>query len=279
MYKMNRSKQSRDIENIPPPTWEVLKDVNIFKEDLEPQPSADPMVCDSRILLDKNEMAFLRKGPKFMVRQKTRLNDFKTDLEKMSVKQKYEESNEEPNVSHISDSGATRNLSETDKEMKRNVDIITAKANLFYDKDNNCLNLNKCRATDYKFNRMVHLPRPQSASRETLHEVRKVEMLNIFTEVTGLTDQTGGESNSTVKNRDNRSKASKKSCLDSNLSKSEVAGMLSLQERVKRKEIIITETDKSGKFAVLNYDQYLSSGLKHTKNDCEIDWNEVNGSR
>ena len=66
--------------------------VNVFVGDLVPEPSADPMVCDPNIKLSHSEMAFLRRGPRFMVRQELSLNDFKTELEKMVAKDKYDKS-------------------------------------------------------------------------------------------------------------------------------------------------------------------------------------------
>jgi len=51
--------------------------------------------------------------------------------------------------------------------------------------------------------------------------------------------------------------------------------MKSLQKRVLNKEIIITETDKSRRFCVLKYDQYLASGMKHTKNDMIVTCEQV----
>ena len=80
------------------------------------------------------------------------------------------------------------------------------------------------------------------------------------------------ESGISVPSNQNNSKLNGKSQinLDTNLSKQEILGMRSLNERVAKGEIIVAETDKSKKFAILSRKQYLESGLVHTKDDIEI---------
>ena len=60
-----------------------------------------------------------------------------------------------------------------------------------------------------------------------------------------------------------------------NLTKAEQNGIKSLMKRIKNKEIIITSTDKSSRFAVLTREQYLKSGYEHTKKDTIIGWEKV----
>ena len=63
--------------------------------------------------------------------------------------------------------------------------------------------------------------------------------------------------------------------LESNLTKLELSGMRSLQKRVLSNEIMITETDKSGRFSILKSSQYYQAGQKHTKNDQVITHDQV----
>ena len=44
-------------------------------------------------------------------------------------------------------------------------------------------------------------------------------------------------------------------------------GLRSLKKRVASGEVVICQTDKSGRFCVLTRDQYLEAGLEHTKKD------------
>ena len=83
----------------------------------------------------------------------------------------------------------------------------------------------KLRATDYKYNRYLTLPRSSDAQTEALHEIRKKELLGVFDSVSDP-EMTKKEP-------------------ESNLSLAERRGLKSLQKRVAAGEIIITETDKS----------------------------------
>ena len=65
---------------LPQEVQELISGVNIFTTTVEPEKSADPMVCDKSIKLSKSELAFLRKGPKFMMRQVVNEGDFCTEI-------------------------------------------------------------------------------------------------------------------------------------------------------------------------------------------------------
>ena len=60
-----------------------------------------------------------------------------------------------------------------------------------------------------------------------------------------------------------------------NLLKSECAAMKSLKKKIKAGSLIISQTDKSARFAVLTRNQYLDSGKEHTKKDKKITWRDV----
>ena len=62
---------------------------------------------------------------------------------------------------------------------------------------------------------------------------------------------------------------------NSNLTQTERDGKRKLQERIKRGEIVIAATDKSGKIGVSNPDTYLGALMEHTKEDMEVGWKEV----
>ena len=61
----------------------------------------------------------------------------------------------------------------------------------------------------------------------------------------------------------------------SNMSKAEQEGIKSLQERVNKHEVLVLQTDKSGKFALASPDMYLEMGKRHVTNDKQISWPEV----
>ena len=60
-----------------------------------------------------------------------------------------------------------------------------------------------------------------------------------------------------------------------NLNKSEGEALKSLKKRVADKELIISQTDKSSRFAVLSRLQYLKAGSVHTAKDIEVSWRDI----
>ena len=60
-----------------------------------------------------------------------------------------------------------------------------------------------------------------------------------------------------------------------NLTKDERQGLKKLKDRIKSGELVITSTDKSSRFAILNRQQYLNSGKVHTDMDIKIKWEDV----
>ena len=87
--KMKVDKDRCDFSDIPANVWELVKGVNLFQDkDLRPEKCAEPMICAPDIVLSEAEVAFLRKGPRFMLRPETDKNDFKLEVEKMTVKER-----------------------------------------------------------------------------------------------------------------------------------------------------------------------------------------------
>ena len=60
-----------------------------------------------------------------------------------------------------------------------------------------------------------------------------------------------------------------------NLDKDLRDGVKSLKKRSKDGELVITETDKSGKFCVFSMEEYMKAGEVHTRNDEKIDEKEL----
>jgi hypothetical protein len=55
-----------------------------------------------------------------------------------------------------------------------------------------------------------------------------------------------------------------------NLDQEERRGLKSLQKRIKAGELIVAQTDKSGRFSVLSRKQYIEAGEVHTMKDKQI---------
>ena len=72
-----------------------------------------------------------------------------------------------------------------------------------------------------------------------------------------------------------RENCNKKGDQVSNLRKEEMEGMRSLKKRVKEGELVIMQTDKSSRFAVMKLETYEEAGMVHVRKDKEIDINYV----
>ena len=116
------------------------------------------------------------------------------------------------------------------------------------------------------------MPEPDSPDTEILHELRRKEMDRIFSRTVRNNQPKNkhqmAEPNSISQNKSLESSKSKS--LDSNLSKDELMGLASLKKRISEGSLVVADTDKSKKFALLTREQYLESGLQHTVNDLEI---------
>ena len=134
------------IDDAPKETMEVLDGVNVFtKADVVPEKPQDPMVCDRSIVLSEEEMMFLRRGPKFMMRTKSDRNEFELEVLKMIAKEKYSNP----------DGTMEKPDSVEDEEIERKAEVEEARSRLMYDKSTCVLEPSKLRATDYKYNRFV----------------------------------------------------------------------------------------------------------------------------
>lgn len=62
---------------------------------------------------------------------------------------------------------------------------------------------------------------------------------------------------------------------DSTLTKAETRGLKSLQKRIKEGDIVVMETDKSGRFSVISLEEYLEADDIHVRDDIEITEKEL----
>ena len=133
---------------------------------------------------------------------------------------------------------------------------------------------NKRRPTDYKLNKSVKLPKPLKSDAEFECELRRREYMASFKKYNKIQSdrynkknkrKKDSSCNNNIENTKRRKNHGKR--VPINLNPQEKAGLKSLCQRVKSGELIITSTDKSSRFAVLNKDQYLKSGFVHTDKD------------
>ena len=197
----------------------------------------------------------MSKGPKFAVRQKLVKESFKIELEKMSCKKKYSAGDELEDSPTSVPSNCYGTKSSDQTKSTANIEWEEKRSQLVYDFTEGSLDPKRLKATDYRFNKSITLPRPSSPAVEAKHELRKSESLLVFDKL--------------VSTKHNSKSKTPFAC-KSNLSPSELRCLKSLQKRVADGSIVICESDKSAKLCVLSKEQYIAAGLKHCKNDFEV---------
>ena len=114
------------------------------------------------------------------------------------------------------------------------------------------MDFGRVKATNMKGNKRITLPKAGSVMMEALLETRRKDAARIFDlcieELDDNTEKIGMD----------------------NLTNGEKRALRSLKKRVASGELIVCQTDKSGRFCVLPREQYLEAGRKHTKKDRKI---------
>ena len=114
------------------------------------------------------------------------------------------------------------------------------------------MDFSRMKATDMKQNKRIFLLKDLGKELEAKMEVRRMEGSKFFDECMKiLQDEESGKT-------------------EDNLTPSERRGLDSLRKRVKEGEIVLVQTDKSGRLAVLTREQYQEAGEPHLKDTTEI---------
>jgi hypothetical protein len=170
------------------------------------------------------------------------------EVEKTLVKEKYSR------IGKVEKDGKVISEECESVEDKNNSEWLDRKAELIYDMEEQTIDFGKSKPTNWKGNKRVNLPKGGSSTLEAFLEVRRREAMKTFEKCKNLlgTDEDA------------------KNTFD-NLTAEEKKGLKSLQKRVKAKEIVICQTDKTGRFSILTAEQYLAAGKKHTEKDLEVE--------
>ena len=142
---------------------------------------------------------------------------------------------------------------------------LNYKSRLIYNEIEETVDFSQRRPTDYRHNKYIRLPKPLDPDAEFLCETKRRRFLSIFNAWEKKTTGGGSELN----------KKESKSTIGSNLSKVEQAGLKSLSKKIKEGDLIVAQTDKSSRMCVMTKDQYIASGLTHTKHDEEVGLNTI----
>ena len=204
------------------------------------------------VTLSKWEEEILSKNPGFAVRAMMSKEKFMVEFEKGMVKKLYSDIGKEVVDGKTVDEAP---LDKEDKRVMEEAEWQERKSQLVYDFESKEMNFGRMRATEMKSNKRVVLPKASNIQVEALIEVRRKRAAQLY----DLCVRKLGEG--AEKGKDN-------------LSLGEKRGLKSLKKRVADGEIIVCQTDKSGRFCILSREQYREAGAVHTSKDRKIDLDE-----
>ena len=234
--------------------------VEIFnnKVGLSKEKLREPEIVGEGIVLSEEELNVLALGPKFCVRKKLSMEEFDTELEECIAKIRWEMMGEEIDKKKQKKDDANIAImaildDEEKEEVREHEEAKEAKLRQVYNVEENSWNYGRKRATDLKGNTMVILPgQSKDFQVEANFEMLRTEIRACF-------------KNYTTKN------CNEKGDQESNLSRGEMGGLKKLKKCYKSGELAIKSTDKSGRFAVMSQENYITGGGKHTQKAEEID--------
>ena len=205
----------------------------------------EQFVVYGNVILNESEKKCLSLGPKFMITPELNEEDYEVEVEVEAVKTRMELHKQ-------------RELKEVDESREENEKRDKESRNIFNEQKGE-LQMSKMRVTDAKYNIRSYPPREAGTRDELKLQVRHDECMYEFNQVKKeLCNKKGRLKNTS-----------------SNITIEEQNGMKSLKKRMKEGEIIITTTDKSGKYAVMETDLYRQAAKVHIK-DKMIDQKNVN---
>ena len=130
-----------------------------------------------------------------------------------------------------------------------------------YDPEEKIIDFRRLKPTDMSNNPRVGLPKARPPGEEKLIAAREV-----------LRDQVFHKFKTQECNEEGFQK-------ENNLTREQMEGKKSLEERAKSGELIFTQTDKSGKNCIISSEVYKKMGDSHASKDQRVTWKEVEESR
>ena len=208
----------------------------------------DNFIICGEVSLSEEEKQCLTLGPKYMIKPEMKREDMEVELEIECIKTRMElikrdetdpEDEEEPQGT----------ASDAEQTFKQSTTI--------YDAEEKTLDMSRLLVTDAKYNTRSYPPRRIEPEHEVKIQSRKQQLIEIFEDQKTKVCDSG---KNTQKN--------------TNLSRKQQSGIKMLKQRASRGEIVITLTDKSGKFAVVERELYRRAAQVHMK-DREIELKEI----
>ena len=197
---------------------------NNYREDVSDL--KQPVSVYGDVILDDDEKQALQMDPKFAVLDPLSAEDFEVEIELCITKQKWNRMSKAGNC-------------ETEAEREQ-VELEDAMTREVFDPEEKVFNMQKQRVTDLKHNAYVILPPAQEIDYESLLELRRQKQSQLFR-------------NYVKENCDDKGRQR------SNITKQQAAGLKKLRKRIEEGELIVCQTDKSGKLSVMPLEMYVDT--------------------
>ena len=221
-----------------------VEGVTVKDQDLPDTFESEPRMYGgtSKILSDP-EVEALRLNPKFTVFPSVDLEDCEVEIEKGLTKLRWTENREGNNKKKHNSGRMDQDEDDTDEEPTEAQERVWA-----YNIDDNTMDMRNLRPTDLPFNRNVFLPEPLKTDKES-------EMMDLKRKLIGTTKEYIEENKK------------KRTPTYPNMSVREKEGLKRLKQR---DEVVIFQTDKSGRFAADSKENYSRASEPHIMNDTTI---------
>ena len=207
----------------------------IEKSEEESEVEIEVVIVSDDIEIDEDEAAALRLPPKFSGLEDLNEEGFRVELEKCYAKLRWD-------IKKATEEKVEGEVEEKNDEEKEIQDKIEAESRQVFNPIEKSLDYTKRRVTDLKENAKIHLPKPLEVKEESKIELRREIHTNVFRDFVqkeckeGRGEEWNQKTNFTTKER---------------------RGIKKLKARIKNKEIVILQTDKSGKLAVASMKNYI----------------------
>ena len=245
-YKREKEEEEMRELSILPEDLKEFSDLRIFRNVQIPPEEPKPPVITTKTILTEDELGVLKKGPSFTIRNVMDKEAFMAEVEKGLAKKMY---------SDIGKDVEDKEEEVDSAEAKRIDDLVAwidEKSAMIYDFESKTMDFGRSKATNWKRNKRIKLPKASSSLLEASMEIRRKAAGKIYEECIKLLDD-GAETIG----------------MD-NLTAGEKRGLKSLKKKVKDGNLLICQTDKSGRFCVMDKEQYRMAGHEHTAKDRKI---------
>ena len=214
--------------------------------------------------LSQEEESILKKSPKFALPQKLLEDSLKEEMEKtyalirMELREEEEPPNPETKVTTLIPNNSG-NKSKEEEEKERASKEEEARSRQIFNPIEKEYDERRRRATDLVECARVTLPRPLSVRREAEIEMRREIHNRVYQEY-------------------RRDYCNKEGEQEGNLNEQEKHGLKSLLKRIKKENLIIMKTDKSGKLCATTEEQYKEMGKVHVDKDTPVGRDKIQES-